>query len=132
MTTIVPTPKEVVECQEQHDSWMISLMSKDGRVFKVRREIATMMGTVKAALEGEPKNDFFNNFFCSQIFPTLFSPDTDENDVIPISNVDGNILQKVIEFCEYRYENPLPPEPEDSDDDEKPELSDEEKKLMVL
>eukprot|EP00300_Choanocystis_sp_HF-7_P033869 c46301_g1_i1.p1 GENE.c46301_g1_i1~~c46301_g1_i1.p1 ORF type:complete len:149 (+),score=42.56 c46301_g1_i1:54-500(+) len=54
----------------------IVLLSADGREFKVEREVAYIMKTVKAALE-----------------------DATESDVVPVGLISGDTLCEVIEFC---------------------------------
>lgn len=59
-------------------SEMVTLVSADGVEFPLRRDLALQLKTVAAALE-----------------------DTQAEDVIPISNVESDVLGKVIQFCEY-------------------------------
>merc|ERR1712151_437834 len=60
------------------DSADVTLMSQDGTTFTVKSDVAEMMQTVKAALEDA------------------------SDDVVPISNVKGDILKKVIDYCTYK------------------------------
>jgi len=57
----------------------VTLMAQDGPTFTVKKEVVDQLQTVKAALE-----------------------DTKDDDIVPISNVKGDILQKVLEYCEYQ------------------------------
>lgn len=59
------------------------------KIFEVPIEIARMSGTIRALIDD------------------LCDIDTPVPDIaIPISNVRSFILEKVIEFCKYRFENP--------------------------
>eukprot|EP01102_Stenamoeba_stenopodia_P021984 TRINITY_DN8_c0_g1_i1.p1 TRINITY_DN8_c0_g1~~TRINITY_DN8_c0_g1_i1.p1 ORF type:complete len:158 (-),score=57.56 TRINITY_DN8_c0_g1_i1:199-672(-) len=74
---------------------MVKLQSSDDQEFEVEREIAEMSVTIKNMFEDIPVPD---------------AP-------IPLPNVTGKILQKVIEYCKYHKEHPTPLE--DKKDTEK-------------
>eukprot|EP01103_Thecamoeba_quadrilineata_P001476 TRINITY_DN11334_c0_g1_i1.p1 TRINITY_DN11334_c0_g1~~TRINITY_DN11334_c0_g1_i1.p1 ORF type:complete len:170 (-),score=37.59 TRINITY_DN11334_c0_g1_i1:147-632(-) len=64
----------------------IKLQSSDDQEFEVSKEVAEMSLTIKNMLE-----------------------DIQETDTaIPLPNVSGKILQKVIEYCNYHKDTPLP------------------------
>ncbi|AGO83123.1 S-phase kinase-associated protein 1 [Pandoravirus dulcis] len=65
----------------------IKLESSDEQVFEVAREIAEMSVTVKHMLD---------------------DVDADSENAIPLPNVSGKILAKVIEWATYHHENPEP------------------------
>lgn len=65
----------------------IKLESSDEQVFEVAREIAEMSVTVKHMLD---------------------DVDADSENPIPLPNVSGKILGKVIELATYHHENPEP------------------------
>lgn len=65
----------------------IKLESSDEQVFEVAREIAEMSVTVKHMLD---------------------DVDADSENAIPLPNVSGKILGKVIEWATYHHENPEP------------------------
>eukprot|EP01088_Endostelium_zonatum_P001203 TRINITY_DN114_c0_g1_i1.p1 TRINITY_DN114_c0_g1~~TRINITY_DN114_c0_g1_i1.p1 ORF type:complete len:183 (+),score=54.30 TRINITY_DN114_c0_g1_i1:32-550(+) len=68
----------------------IKLESSDGQIFEVPKRIAEMSITVKHMMD---------------------DIDTSSEEVpIPVPNVNGKILEKVIEYCKYHDENPDPPE----------------------
>jgi len=69
----------------------VKLQSSDDQEFEVPRDIAEMSVTIKNMLEDIP------------------NPDA----AIPLPNVTGKILQKVIEYCKYHKENPTPVEDDD-------------------
>lgn len=64
---------------------IIKLESNDNKIFEVKKEIAEKSLTIKNMLDD--------------------LDDENENDIIPLMNVKGDILKKVIEFCEYWYNN---------------------------
>nr|CCG34070.1 SCF ubiquitin ligase [uncultured eukaryote] len=74
----------------------VKLESSDDTVFEVPREIAEMSVTVKHMLE--------------DIDPS------GEDNPIPLPNVTGKILQKVIEYCKYHHEHPDAPSDEKKDE----------------
>mmetsp|Transcript_13043 Transcript_13043/g.40180 ORF Transcript_13043/g.40180 Transcript_13043/m.40180 type:complete len:160 (+) Transcript_13043:152-631(+) len=67
---------------DSNNQGMIKLESKDGEVFKVERGVATMSTVIANILQDVPENE----------------------DRIPIKEVDAKILAKVIEYCRYHYE----------------------------
>jgi len=70
----------------------VKLESSDNKVFEVPQEIASMSVTIKHMLEDIGDSD---------------TP-------IPLPNVNGYILEKVIEYCRYHHEHPsLPSEEKD-------------------
>ncbi|KAJ3432330.1 s-phase kinase-associated protein [Anaeramoeba flamelloides] len=64
----------------------IKLVSSDSQEFEVDREVAAMSQTIKNLLEAIE----------------------DENTAIPIENVKGEILERVIHYCEHHYNHPSP------------------------
>jgi len=64
----------------------VKLQSSDEQEFEVEREIAEMSVTIKNMLEDIPETDT----------------------AIPLPNVTGKIMQKVIEYCKYHKEHPTP------------------------
>eukprot|EP00871_Galdieria_phlegrea_P003737 jgi/Galph1/4364/GphlegSOOS_G3019.1 len=58
----------------------IKLISSDSEVFEVEKNIACLSETIKNVLE-----------------------DTEGTESIPLPNVDGTILAKVVEYCRYHY-----------------------------
>lgn len=74
---------------------MVALTSLDERRFEVPKDVATMSVTLKNMLED--------------------LPDTDSDMPIPLPNVTGPVLEKVLEFCQYRHDNP--PDVDDKEDD---------------
>lgn len=73
----------------------VKLVSSDGIVFEVPKRIAEMSITVKNMLVDIPKEE------CGEI---------------PLPNVNGAILKKIIEYCEYHDLNPTPPTEEKKDE----------------
>eukprot|EP01113_Clastostelium_recurvatum_P017587 TRINITY_DN206_c0_g1_i1.p2 TRINITY_DN206_c0_g1~~TRINITY_DN206_c0_g1_i1.p2 ORF type:complete len:161 (-),score=64.48 TRINITY_DN206_c0_g1_i1:65-547(-) len=65
----------------------VKLESSDGKVFEVPQAIAAMSVTIKNMLEDIG----------------------DSEHPIPLPNVNGFILEKVIEYCRYHHEHPSPP-----------------------
>ena len=84
MSSPPPPPEEAPSSADLPPSSQVRLESSDGRVFAVDREVAEKSALVKNLLE-----------------------DVGESDVaIPMQNVTGAILAKVLEYCEHhRGEN---------------------------
>ena len=67
----------------------IQLKSKDDKFFTVDKEVACMSTTIKNLIDD--------------------IEEVDEDSAIPVPNVSGTILAKVIEYCEHQHkENPTP------------------------
>lgn len=64
----------------------VKLLSSDATEHEVDKDVAIMSGTVKNTLDDIGDID---------------AP-------VPLPNVTGKILSKVIEYCQYHYENPIP------------------------
>jgi len=60
----------------------VRLSSSDNQVFEVDQEVARESQTIKNLLEDSPGTD----------------------DLIPLPNVNGKILSKIIEFCKFHYD----------------------------
>lgn len=67
---------------------VVTLQAQDGTEFKVPLNAANMSETMRNLIE-----------------------DSGIEAAIPLPNVTGTILAKVIEFCKYHVENPTPPAP---------------------
>lgn len=61
----------------------VKLQTSDNEIFEVDREVAFLCKTVKN--------------FCEDV-------DMDDNTVVPLPNVTGSVMKKVLEFCEYHKE----------------------------
>lgn len=81
---------------------MIKLQSSDGEVFDVNVEIAKCSVTIKTMLED-------------------LGMDDDEEEVVPLPNVNSAILRKVIQWATYHKDDPPPPE----DDENKEKRTDD-------
>ncbi len=79
----------------------VKLGSSDNQVFEVEEDVANESQTVKSLLEDSAGAD----------------------DLIPLPNVSGKILSKVIEFCKYHVDA------EKKGQDDKPSKSEEEVKV---
>jgi len=75
----------------------VKLESSDDQVFEVPRNIAEMSVTVKHMLED-------------------INPGSDTDNPIPLPNVTGKILSKVIDYCKYHNEHPDAPSDEKKDE----------------
>jgi S-phase kinase-associated protein 1 len=71
----------------------VKLSSNDGKEFTVERSVAEMSVTLKNMLEDIG----------------------DIDQAIPVTNVNGKILEKVIQYCQYHKENPEPPKAEEKE-----------------
>ncbi|XP_067138158.1 S-phase kinase-associated protein 1 [Centruroides vittatus] len=80
----------------------IKLQSSDGEIFEVDVEIAKASVTIKTMLED-------------------LGMDEDEEEVVPLPNVNSVILKKVIQWATYHKDDPLPPE----DDENKEKRTDD-------
>merc|ERR1712094_122635 len=67
----------------------LTLTSKDEKEFKVDIRVAIMSETVKSMLGIDSEEDL---------------PEAPEA-AIPLPAVEGNILQSVLKFCQYHYDN---------------------------
>merc|ERR1712054_175567 len=67
----------------------LTLTSKDEKEFKVDIRVATMSETVKSMLGIDSEEDL---------------PEAPEA-AIPLPAVEGNILQSVLKYCQYHYDN---------------------------
>ncbi|XP_071952388.1 S-phase kinase-associated protein 1 [Antedon mediterranea] len=74
---------------------IIRLQSSDGEVFEVDVEIAKQSVTIKTMLED-------------------LGMDEEEEDAIPLPNVNSSILKKVIQWCTFHKDDPPPPEDEEN------------------
>ncbi|OUM65632.1 hypothetical protein PIROE2DRAFT_41488 [Piromyces sp. E2] len=75
----------------------VNLESCDGRIFKIDKDIAIKSQLINNMLEDVDESD-------------------DEN--IPLPNVTGDILEKVIEYCEHHRNDKLDEYDDDDDNDE--------------
>ena len=80
----------------------IQLQSSDGEVFRVDIEIAKQSVTIRTMLED-------------------LGMDEDEEEPVPLPNVNAAILKKVIQWCTYHKDDPPPPE----DDENKEKRTDD-------
>eukprot|EP01089_Gocevia_fonbrunei_P008115 TRINITY_DN1977_c0_g1_i1.p1 TRINITY_DN1977_c0_g1~~TRINITY_DN1977_c0_g1_i1.p1 ORF type:complete len:170 (-),score=34.41 TRINITY_DN1977_c0_g1_i1:70-579(-) len=72
----------------------VRLESSDGRNFEVLADVAKISVTIQHMLEDITAHS---------------GESSDENPPIPLPNVNGTILEKVLEFCKYHQENPDDP-----------------------
>lgn len=80
----------------------IKLQSSDGEVFEVDVEIAKCSVTIKTMLED-------------------LGMDEDEDEIVPLPNVNSAILRKVIQWATFHKDDPPPPE----DDENKEKRTDD-------
>ncbi|DAZ95068.1 TPA: hypothetical protein N0F65_002962 [Lagenidium giganteum] len=75
--------------EENSSTRTVKLISMDGETFEVPQEVASM----------------------SQLVKTLLSDDADadsgEAQEVPLPNVRGSVLAKVVEFCQHHHNNPM-------------------------
>jgi len=74
----------------------IKLQSSDGEIFEVDVEIAKASVTIKTMLED-------------------LGMDEEDEEVVPLPNVNSTILKKVIQWATYHRDDPLPPEDDEKD-----------------
>ncbi|KAJ8022592.1 S-phase kinase-associated protein 1 [Holothuria leucospilota] len=73
----------------------IKLQSSDGEVFDVDVDVAKQSITIKTMLED-------------------LGMDEDDDEAIPLPNVNSAILGKVLEWCQFHKDDPPPPEDEEN------------------
>jgi len=73
----------------------IKLQSSDGEIFEVDVDVAKLSVTIKTMLED-------------------LGMDEEDDEAIPLPNVNAAILKKVIQWCTYHKEDPPPPEDDDN------------------
>ena len=76
----------------------LTLTSKDDKEFKVDARVAIMSETVKSMLGIDSEEDL----------------DEAPEVAIPLPAVEGNILQSVLKYCQYHYDNQAKTEEEKS------------------
>ena len=69
---------------------MIKLQSNDGETISVPLDIAKEMITIKTMLEDLGIDE-----------------DNNEEEVVPLPNVDANVLKKIIEWAQHHKEHPV-------------------------
>jgi len=89
------------------DDDLVTLVSQDGQEFKVEVKVARMSETIRQLIL-----------------------DAGTGDPIPIPNIEGSILSKVIEYCKYHTEHPDVPN-ETLDHEEKPSKVDLSKRREI-
>merc|ERR1712020_120276 len=80
------TQKDLIESKQNKMS-LISLQSCDGQVFPVNIDIARQSVTLRNMIED------------------LGIEDLDENEIVPLPNVNAAILKKIIDWCTTHYKN---------------------------
>lgn len=98
----------------------VVLQSADEKDFRVPREVASMSVTIANMLQSKMLFRAIPAFlFCLY---TIFNPQfikgiSDSIDgtgaPIPLPNLNGAVLEKIIEYCTYHKETPVPPRAED-------------------
>ena len=73
----------------------IQLQSSDGEIFKVDVEIAKQSMTIKTMLED-------------------LGMEEDEEEPVPLPNVNAAILKRVIQWCTYHKDDPPPPKDDEN------------------
>ncbi|XP_030835539.1 S-phase kinase-associated protein 1 [Strongylocentrotus purpuratus] len=73
----------------------IKLQSSDGEVFEVDVEVARQSVIIKTMLED-------------------LGMDEEDDDAIPLPNVNSTILKKVLQWCHYHKDDPPPPEDDEN------------------
>jgi len=82
----------------------IKLQSSDGEIFEVDVEIAKASVTIKTMLED-------------------LGRDEEDEEVVPLPNVNSTILKKVIQWATYHKDDPPPPEEDDGKDKRTDDIS---------
>ena len=74
--------EEVLSLDEEGGDYKLYLIPRENNSFPVDRKVATMSELVKTMADGDSDTD------------------------IPLPNVKGQILKKVIDYMQYHHENP--------------------------
>lgn len=94
----------------------VKLASVDEQEFTVSIDVAKMSETIKHMVEGMT---WQNRIECGN----LRLPDIGADQTIPLPNVTGKILQKVIAYCQYHLEHPTPVSEEKKDEKRTDDIS---------
>lgn len=83
--SVPPETQTVPIMRDPKDEEMIEVLSSDGKISRIKRGVARMSTTMRDMLD-----------------------DIEEGNTIPIPipNVTGDILTRVLDYCEYHYEHP--------------------------
>lgn len=76
----------MIESERSSHAFELKLKSKDGQFFTVQKDVAVQMK------------------FVEDLVAEIDVPDGKE---IPIGEVEGVILKKIIEFCDFHHKHPL-------------------------
>lgn len=79
----------------------IKLQSSDNEIFECDLAVAKCSGTIRTMLED------------------LGIDENSEDEVVPLPNVNSAILRKVIQFCTYHKDDPVPTSTDDDENKEK-------------
>lgn len=79
----------------------IKLQSSDNEIFECDLAVAKCSGTIRTMLED------------------LGIDENSEDEVVPLPNVNSAILRKVIQFCTYHKDDPVPTSNDDDENKEK-------------
>ena len=119
---------------------LIKLQSSDGELFSVDTEIAKQSITIRTMLEDLGKSpldtihhspaSFDGSPICSVSF--MITPyftllrtgnEEEEDEVVPLPNVNAAILRKVIQWCSYHKDDPAAPEEEENKEKRSDDIS---------
>lgn len=90
----------------------VTLVSSDEQSFKVEKKVAEMSVTIKDMIED-----------------TAHMMNDQE---IPLPNVTGKILEKVIQYCKYHHENPTTVSEDNKDDNRSDNISQWDKEFCTV
>jgi len=86
------------------ESKKIKIRSSDGEIFDVEGKVATKSETIKNLLESLESGG-----------------DENQAEAIPLPNVTGSVLKKVLEWCTHHKDDEPPVEEKDKDEEKKPD-----------
>lgn len=89
--------------EEKPKTKTVKLSSSDEQVFEVDLEIAKCSITIKNILEGTKRILFLSMRPTEHSFADIGETETP----IPLTNVTGALLKKILEYCQYHREHPL-------------------------
>ena len=104
----------------------IKLQSSDNEIFETDISVARCSGTIRKLEAIFPIFSFLSNFFLffSILTGTMLEDlgideANSEDEVVPLPNVNSAILRKVIQFCTYHKDDPVPSSTDDDENKEK-------------
>ena len=96
----------------------VRLVSEDGREFRVERKVANMSLTIKNLLDdmGADDDDDIDDANNDALASSRERSEAGLGMAIPLKNVHGDVLERVLEFCAFHADDPVEPRERDEFD----------------